>query len=87
MVIDFAQPILVKGKKAHEVMKWTHILMPNAKAFILGTSHGIGKKHLQAYLDEFCYRFNRRNWESQLFDRLVTACINSRGVSFAELTQ
>lgn len=78
---------IVKGKKAHEVLKWTHILIGNAKAFILGTFHGIGKKHLQAYLDEFCYRFNRRNWELQLFDRLVTACINSRGVCFAELIQ
>ena len=78
---------LVKGKKAHEVMKWTHILISNAKAFILGTFHGIGNKHLQAYLDEFCYRFNRRNWEPQLFDRLVTACANSPGICFAELTQ
>lgn len=51
---------LVKGKKAHEVLTWTHILISNAKSFILGTFHGIGKKHLQAYLDEFCYRFNRR---------------------------
>jgi transposase-like protein/predicted RNA-binding Zn-ribbon protein involved in translation (DUF1610 family) len=78
---------VVKDKKAHEVMKWTHILISNAKAFILGTFHGVGKKHLQAYLDEFCYRFNRRNWELQLFDRLVTACTNSQGVCFAELTQ
>jgi transposase-like protein len=78
---------VVRGKKAHEVMKWTHILISNAKAFILGTFHGIGKKHLQAYLDEFCYRFNRRNWELQLFDRLVTACVNSHGICYAELTK
>ncbi|MBW2149709.1 MAG: IS1595 family transposase [Deltaproteobacteria bacterium] len=77
---------LVKGKKAHEVLTWTHILNSNAESFLLGTFHGIGKKHLQAYLDEFCYRFNRRNWEQQLFDRLVTACVNSRSVSYTELT-
>ena len=81
------QQYIVKGRKAHEVMKWTHILVSNAKAFILGTFHGICKKHLQAYLDEFCYRFNRRFWESQLFDRLVTACVNSHGLTYAELTQ
>lgn len=78
---------LVKGKKAHEVLTWTHILVSNAKSFILGTFHGIGKKHLQAYLDEFCYRFNRRYWEHQLFDRLVAACVNSKGVCYAELTK
>jgi len=33
-----------------------HILISNAKAFLLGTFHGFGKKHLQSYLDEFCYR-------------------------------
>ena len=78
---------IVKGRKAHEALKWVHILISNAKAFILGTFHGVSKKHLQAYLDEFCYRFNRRWWENQLFDRLVTACATSRGIAFSELTQ
>jgi len=78
---------IVKGKKAHEVLKWTHILISNAKSFIIGTFHRFGKKHLQSYLDEFCYRFNRRKWELQLFDRLVTACVNSQAICFAELTQ
>lgn len=78
---------IIKGKKAHEVLKWTHILIANAKSFILGTFHRFGKKHLQFYLDEFCYRFNRRKWELQLFDRLVTACVNSHAICFAELTK
>jgi len=81
------QQELVKGRKAPEVLTWTHILISNAKSFLLGTFHGIGRKHLQAYLDEFCYRFNRRYWEHQLFDRLVTACVNCRGICYAELTQ
>lgn len=68
-------------------LKWVHILASNSKAFLLGTFHGIGKKHLQSYLDEYCYRFNRREWEGQIFDRLVTACANSKGVTFSELTQ
>ena len=74
------------GRKANEVLKWVHILASNAKAFLLGTFHGIGKKHLQAYLDEFCYRFNRRWWEGELFDRLLTACTASKGITFSELT-
>ena len=78
---------LVKGNKAHTILKWVHILSSNAKAYISGTYHGIDKKHLQAYLDEFCYRFNRRKREYQLFDRLVTACANSKGITYTELTQ
>jgi len=78
---------IVKGWKAHKVLKWTHILISHAKAFIQGTFHGVDKKHLQAYLDEFCYRFNRRRSENQLFDRLATTYISSARVVFLELTK
>ena len=67
-------------------LKWVHILASNSKAFLRGTFHGVGRKHLQSYLDEFCYRFNRRRWEGQLFDRLVLACASSNGVTYSELT-
>ena len=40
--------------------KWLHIIVSNAKTFVSGTFHGLGEKHLQSYLDEYCYRFNRR---------------------------
>lgn len=77
---------VVKGKKAHLVLKWVHVLASNLKAFIKGTLHGKYKeKHLQRYLDEFCYRLNRRKWEGQLFDRLVTACMSSKGIHYSEL--
>jgi transposase-like protein len=81
------QPELVKEKKAHEVMTCTHILISNAKAFILRTFHGVGKKYLKAYLDEFCFPLNGRTWEPQLFDRLVSAFVNSQGACYAELTE
>jgi len=38
---------IVRGRKAHTVLKWVHILISNAKAFIQGTFHGVDKKHLQ----------------------------------------
>ena len=43
-----------------EMLHWLHIIVGNAKAFVLGTYHGLGRKHLQSYLNEFCYRLNRR---------------------------
>jgi transposase-like protein len=74
-------------KELKEFLGWVHTLASNAKSYLLGTFHGIGKKHLQEYFDEFCYRFNRRFWEAQLFDRLVTACANSKGITYSELTR
>ena len=43
-----------------EWLPWVHIAIGNMKAFLLGTFHGVTGKYLQEYLDEFCYRFNRR---------------------------
>lgn len=78
----------VKGKKAHLVLKWVHILASNVKAFLKGTLHGKYKeKHLQRYLDEFCYRLNRRKWQDELFSRLLTACVGSKGIIYSELTR
>jgi transposase-like protein len=53
-----------------------HTQIANSKAWIGGTFHGLGPKHLQSYLDEFCFRFNRRRLRS-VFERLVIACATS----------
>jgi transposase-like protein len=55
-------------------LRWLHVVIGNLKAFLNGTYHGVPSKHLQAFLDEFCYRFNRRFWLGQLFARTVFAC-------------
>jgi hypothetical protein len=37
-----------------------HIVISNLKSWLLGIHHGVSPKHLQAYLNEFVFRFNRR---------------------------
>jgi len=56
-----------------ELLRWLHHLIGNAKTFINGTYHGTSTKHLQMYLSEFCYRFNRRKYNGAIFDRLLIA--------------
>jgi len=68
-------------------VKWVHRAISNAKAFILGTYHGIKGKHLQAYLDEYDYRYNRRNFQGEWFNRLLTAAVSTKTVTYAELTE
>lgn len=58
-----------------EHLKWLHKIIGNAKAFINGTYHGTSTKHLQMYLCEFCYRFNRRSFHGSIFDRLLVAAV------------
>ena len=59
-------------------LKWVHMAIGNFKAFLLGTYHGSCGNY-QPYLDEYCFRFNRRFCPEQLFSRLsravATSCI------------
>lgn len=59
-----------------EMLKWVHTIISNMKAFVSGTYHGMEPKHIQLYLDEFCYRFNRRNFHENLFERLAKAAVS-----------
>lgn len=65
---------------------WLHVIVSNLKSFIDGTYHGLDKKHLQNYINEFCYRFNRRLFKRQGFYRLLDCCINCRTMTYSELT-
>jgi len=68
-------------------LPWVHTLVGNVKNALLATFHGVSGKHLQRYLDEAMYLFNRRFWESQLFDRLLNACLITNTITFSELRQ
>ena len=51
-----------------------HLVFGLAKRWLLGTHHGaVSAKHLQAYLDEYVFRFNRRSAKSiaHRFARLI----------------
>jgi hypothetical protein len=51
-----------------------YIVISNFKSYVLGTYHGISDRYVQEYLDEFCYRLNRRFWENQIPNRLLKLC-------------
>jgi transposase-like protein len=55
------------GRQARNVLPWAHTVFGNLKTWLRGTFHGVSPKHLQRYLDEFSYRFDRRWREGELF--------------------
>jgi transposase-like protein len=55
------------GRRAPKVLPWVHTVASNLKTWLRGTFHGVSKKHLPRYLDEFTYRFDRRWNEKELF--------------------
>lgn len=62
-------------KTTEETLKWVHITISNAKRNLLGNYHKIKGKYLQLYLDEFCYKLNRRYFGEKLFDGFYIANI------------
>jgi len=83
---DFAVKYVVPDSKIITDGLNIYTIISNAKAFVAGTFHGLDRNHLQRYLNEFCYRFNRRHREPELFNRLLKACTCARPVTYAELT-
>jgi len=45
---------------AHPVLPWVDRLFANLERWALGVYHGLRRRHLQAYLDEFVFRCHRR---------------------------
>jgi DNA-directed RNA polymerase subunit RPC12/RpoP len=54
-------------------LKWVHIAISNSKRNFLGVYHHIKGKYLQNYLNEFCYKLNRRYFGYKIFERATLA--------------
>jgi hypothetical protein len=76
---------VLPGLRACRELPWVHLAIALAKRFLLGTYHGVSSKYLQRYLDEFCYRFNRRASGNALFTRLLFACTSANPTPYAAL--
>lgn len=66
---------VIPKDKVGDVLPWVHIAISNAKRQLLNSYHNIKPEFLQNYLDEFCYKFNRRYYGEALFGRLLVACV------------
>jgi len=64
-------PHVIGAMAAHVVLPWSHRVFSNLKRWALGVYHGLRRKHLQSYLDEFVFRFNRRRTRHAAFRSLL----------------
>ena len=65
------RPHTIGPMAAHLVLPWVHRVFADLKRWPLGIYHGLRARHLQAYLDEFVFRFNRRHDRPAAFHRLL----------------
>jgi hypothetical protein len=80
-------PVPMRGDrvKMDSTLPVISVVTANLKTWIDGTFHGVQKKHLQAYLDEFMFRFNRRFYRSVSFHSLLDLGALNTGITYREV--
>ncbi len=76
------------GEDPHALLPAVHRVASLAKRWLLGTHQGsVGEAHLPSYLNEFAFRFNRRNSRSRglVFYRLLELAATHEPVRYRDL--
>ncbi len=79
--------VLIQGDhtKTDQHLPMIHVVFGNLDAWLLGTHHGVSPKHLQGYLNEFTFRFNRRFWPLVAFDSVLNIASQVNPPTYEEL--
>jgi hypothetical protein len=78
------------GEDPHALLPAVHRVASLVKRWLLGTHQGaVGAEHLEGYLNEFVFRFNRRSSRSRgmLFYRLLELAIAHEPVRYREMVK
>jgi hypothetical protein len=81
-------PLVLGGdpEKAEAHLPMIHLVFSNLKTWILGTHHGrIEHQHLQAYLNEYVFRFNRRFYPMNSFNSILGLAANAQAPTYEQL--
>lgn len=80
-------PVAERGEAriAEEYLPLIHLVFSNLKAWILGVHHGVDPQHLQAYCNEFTFRFNRRFYPFNSFRSLLGLAGSLESHTYEEL--
>jgi hypothetical protein len=78
-------PHVIGPMAAHVVLPWAHRLFANLKRWALGVYHGLRRKHLRSYLDEFVFRFNRRHCRHAAFRSLLGNVVTLKHTTYKML--
>ena len=67
---------------AEDYLPIVHLIFGNLKAWLTGVHHGVSPDHLQAYLNEFVFRFNRRYYPFNSFRSLLGLAVASESPTY-----
>ena len=71
------EKVIASGKEASVKLPWVHICISNLKRWLLGIHQAVSFQYIQNYLDEFCFRMNRRFFlDNKYFNRIINKATN-----------
>jgi transposase-like protein len=81
------QPLVLDGdpERTDAHLPMIHIAFSNLKTWLLGTHHGVSHQHLQAYLNEFVFRFNRRFYPMTAFNSVLGLAVHASAPTYEML--
>jgi hypothetical protein len=68
-----------------EFLPIIHLVFANLKTWLSGIHHGVSPQHLQAYLNEFMFRFNGRFYPFNAFRWLLGIAGDAKASTYAAL--
>ena len=71
---------------AHLVLPWIHRVFALLKRWGMGVYHGLRRAHVQTYLDEFVFRFNRRRGRRAAFERILGITMRTAPETYNAMT-
>jgi len=79
------EPHVIGPMAAHVVLEAIHQAFSNLRAWAIGVYHGLRPRHLQSYLDEFVFRFNRRKNRPAGFRSLLRIGTKTEPVTYRDI--
>lgn len=74
-LVNNHQPHNVSKVNAVKILPWVHKAISNSKSTLLAVHKGVSHRYMQNYLNEFCFKYNRRAFGEKIMERLLIAAV------------
>jgi hypothetical protein len=79
------EPCVISVPADNKDLYWIHHVFSELAVWALSVHHGLRRHHLQAYLDEFVFRFNHRRMREDAFLSLLGVAVAHRPLPYDQL--
>ena len=78
---DMKQTLSDKGKN----FKMLHIQIRNFKNWLRGVHSWCNREYMQRYINEYFFRYNRRNHRASILDKIIERCASHKPLTFKQI--